>query len=88
MIIKLILLGALVVWLSRIIEATRAGEMIKSNFRAAFCMLFHNRYHFDVGAGFRLCAVCDAHLLDELIKTDAKEDRAHMAVLELENDPR
>jgi hypothetical protein len=32
------------------------------------CWLTHSRHHIDVGAGFQLCQICDAHLLEERIK--------------------
>lgn len=32
------------------------------------CWLSHRRHHIDVGSGFQLCQICDAHLLEELIK--------------------
>lgn len=59
-------------------------EFFQNLFQGFQCRLLHRKSHFDVGAGFQLCGICDAHLLEELIK----ENRAHMAVLELENDPR
>lgn len=31
------------------------------------CWLFHRRNHFDVGAEFQLCAICDASVLDAVI---------------------
>jgi len=43
-------------------------EFLQSLFQGFKCWMFHGRSHFDVGAGFTLCAICDAHLLEELIK--------------------
>jgi hypothetical protein len=43
-------------------------EFLQSLFQGFKCWLFHSQYHFDVGAGFQLRAICDAHLLEELIK--------------------
>jgi len=43
---------------------------MKDLFHGFYCWLFHRRYHFDVGAGFQLCAICDASLLEELVKED------------------
>jgi len=43
-------------------------EFFQSLFQGLNCWLTHRRHHIDVGAGFQLCQICDAHLLEELIK--------------------
>jgi hypothetical protein len=45
-------------------------EFLHDLFFGFRCWLTHGRHHIDVGAGFQLCQVCDAHLLQELIKGD------------------
>jgi hypothetical protein len=45
-------------------------EFFRDLFFGFRCWLTHGRHHIDVGAGFQLCQVCDAHLLQELIKGD------------------